>query len=72
VSLAGVEEVEKIAVGELRVGLPGAVGDKDTDLVEIETLGVGEVALDLGGVIFEPEAGVTTRADGGVERGRIV
>jgi len=46
VSLAGVEEVEEIAVGELRIGLPGAEGDKDTDLVEIETLGVGEVALD--------------------------
>jgi hypothetical protein len=62
-----VEEVEEIAVGELRVGLPGAVGDKYTDLVQIEAPSVGEVALDLGGVILEPEAGVTAGANGGVE-----
>jgi hypothetical protein len=54
VSLAGVEEVEEIAVGEFRVGLPGAVSDEDTDLIEIETLGVGEVTLDLGRIVFEP------------------
>jgi hypothetical protein len=72
VPLAGMEEVEEIAVGEFRVGLPGAVGDKDADLIEIEALSVREVAFDLGGVVFEPEAGVIARADGGVERGRIV
>jgi hypothetical protein len=72
VSLAGVEEVEEIAVGELRVSLPGAVRDEDADLVEIEALSVRKVAFHLGGVVFEPQAGVTARADGGVERGRIV
>jgi hypothetical protein len=72
VPLAGVEEVEEIAVGELRVSLPGAVRDEDADLVEIEALSVRKVALDLGSVVFEPEAGVTARADGGVERGRVV
>jgi hypothetical protein len=66
------EEVEEIAVGEFRVSLPSAVGDKDADLVEIEALSVRKVAFDLGGVVFEPEAGVAARADGGVERGRIV
>ena len=49
-----VEEVEKIAVGEFGVGLPGAVGHENADLVQIEALGIGEVAFDLGSVIFEP------------------
>jgi hypothetical protein len=66
------KEVEEIAVGEFRVGFPSAVSDKDADLVEIEALSVRKVAFDLGSVVFEPEAGVTSRPDGGVERGRIV
>jgi FAD/FMN-containing dehydrogenase len=72
VSLAGVEEVEEVAVGEFRVSLPGVVGDEDEDLIEIEALSVRKVAFDLGVVVFKPQAGVTTRADGGVERGRVV
>jgi hypothetical protein len=66
------EKVEEIAVGEFRVSLPRTIGDKDANLVEIEALSVRKVAFDLGSVVFEPEAGVTARADGGVERGRIV
>ena len=72
VSLAGVQEVEEIAVGELRISLPGAVGDEDADLVKIELLGVGEIALHLGSVVLEPEAGMAARADGGVERGGVI
>jgi hypothetical protein len=66
------EKVEEIAVGEFWVGLPGAVGDEDADLIKIEALGVREIPFDLGGIIFEPEAGVIARANGLIERGRII
>jgi hypothetical protein len=72
VPLAGMKEVEEIAIGEFRVGLPRAVGNKNADLVEIEPLSVREIAFDLAGIIFEPEARVTARAYGFIERGRIV
>ena len=67
VPLAGMKKVEEVAVGQFRIGLPGAVRDEDTNLVEIETLSVSKVALNLGTVIFEPKAGVSARTDRGIE-----
>jgi len=69
---AGLKEAEDVAIEEIRVGFPGAVGHKDAYLIEVEAPRVVEVVFHLRGVVLQPQSSVPMGPDRRVERGGVV